>query len=81
MYKLRKIILLTIQDDSPAELHFVDLTIFSNTKCKKIYRSEITNNEVCAGISEGGKGQCNVSIRLNSQFKPHQNFTQYGQLL
>jgi trypsin len=45
-------------DIYPERLQQVELPIISNTTCSEAYSSEITDNMICAGYSEGGKDSC-----------------------
>ncbi|KAM3863994.1 trypsin-like [Diretmus argenteus] len=43
---------------SPARLQEVDIPIVSNSQCNSNYGGTITDNMVCAGLTEGGKDSC-----------------------
>lgn len=43
----------------PTQLQKVDVPIVSRTTCKSNYNdSEVTNNMICAGLTQGGKDSC-----------------------
>lgn len=39
-------------------LQEVDLFVVSNADCKRLHQFDIYDTNLCAGIEEGGKGQC-----------------------
>lgn len=39
----------------------MEVPIVSNSNCRKVYGSIITDNSMCAGPAGGGKGTCSVS--------------------
>lgn len=45
------------------DLKKVHINVYSDGECMEAHRNK-TNSEhhLCAGVTEGGKGQCNVSI-------------------
>ncbi|XP_071750355.2 transmembrane protease serine 9-like [Centroberyx gerrardi] len=43
---------------SPQRLREVDVPIVSNSQCSTSYSGVITDNMICAGLSEGGKDSC-----------------------
>lgn len=49
----------------PGKLQQVQVPIVSNGYCNEVYRS-ITDNQICAGQAEGGKGICAVSVQCAS---------------
>lgn len=53
----------------PQNLQEVSVPIVSNTKCSASYGS-ITSNMICAGLSEGGKDSCQVSVKTGCAL-PH----------
>jgi trypsin len=47
------------------DLQTVDIVVFSDADCERIHAGTgptYSNYHVCAGIPEGGKGQCSVRI-------------------
>lgn len=49
----------------PGELQQVQVPIVSNGYCNKVY-GIITDNQICAGQADGGKGICAVSVQQAS---------------
>ncbi|XP_045899477.1 prostasin-like [Micropterus dolomieu] len=47
---------------SPKRLQEVSLPIVSNSDCNATYGGIITNNMICAGVTQGGNGTCDVSL-------------------
>ncbi|XP_038565978.1 serine protease 27-like [Micropterus salmoides] len=43
---------------SPKRLQEVSVPIVSNSDCNVTYRGKITNNMICAGVTQGGKDSC-----------------------
>lgn len=50
---------------SPGKLQQVQVPIVSNGYCNEVY-GDITDNQICAGQPEGGKGICAVSVHRAS---------------
>uniref|UniRef100_A0A3Q0SL84 Peptidase S1 domain-containing protein n=1 Tax=Amphilophus citrinellus TaxID=61819 RepID=A0A3Q0SL84_AMPCI len=47
---------------SPKNLQEVKIPIVSNRQCRKSYSGGITSNMICAGLTQGGKDSCQVSL-------------------
>ncbi|XP_038590800.1 tryptase-like [Micropterus salmoides] len=43
---------------SPERLQEVSLPIVSNSECREVYGGIVTNNTICTGVTQGGKGIC-----------------------
>lgn len=41
-----------------SNLQEVDLKIYSDAECQERHKNETTNDHICGGVDEGGKGQC-----------------------
>lgn len=60
------IIYLQSTEDIPDILQKVDLQVFSDDDCEQLHNNDTDRRyNVCAGVPEGGKGQCNVCIYFN----------------
>lgn len=46
-------------------LQVVHIDIFPNSLCSSIHPTYSNTSHICAGIKEGGKGQCSVNISSN----------------
>ncbi|XP_056331112.1 snake venom serine protease NaSP-like [Danio aesculapii] len=42
----------------PSALQCLDLAVQSRQECERVYKNEFTQNMLCAGFMEGGKGVC-----------------------
>jgi Trypsin. len=42
-------------------LQMVNLTTYSDEECQEVLPGYVTASNICAGVPEGGKGQCGVS--------------------
>lgn len=51
---------------NPGKLQEVEVPIVSNTECRKVYGSLVTDTNMCAGPAGGGKGTCSVSVLATS---------------
>lgn len=51
----------------PQPLQEVSVPIVSNRVCNRAYTGSITNNMLCAGLNEGGKDSCQVSVATVAQ--------------
>ncbi|PSN49711.1 hypothetical protein C0J52_16337 [Blattella germanica] len=45
-------------------LQQVDITVYSDANCQSIHYYTIHDSNICAGVPEGGKGQCSLSSRI-----------------
>lgn len=58
----------------PGTLQEVSIPIVSNTDCNDAYNGRITSNMMCAGVTQGGKDSCQVSVgpceHLQMSLKP-----------
>lgn len=41
-------------------LQKVDLRVFSDEECQSIHYAPVHSTNICAGVDEGGQGQCSV---------------------
>lgn len=46
----------------PKRLQKVNITIVDIEECKSIHYNTVYNSNLCAGVPQGWKGQCNVSF-------------------
>lgn len=62
-------------------LQRVDIKVYSDEDCERIYATKGPTDRkyhICAGVPEGGKGQCSVSVyllsnHLNTKRRGHEN--------
>lgn len=60
----------------PETLQEVQVPIVSNKNCANIYGHEvITDNMVCAGLTEGGKDSCQVRNQAHHIMSGHSSVT------
>jgi hypothetical protein len=62
-------------------LQQVNITVYSDADCQSIHYNTVHDTNICAGVPEGGKGQCSVStsdLNINSSL---QQTAQYWSLL
>jgi hypothetical protein len=43
------------------KLQHVNISVYDDEKCQSIHFHEVHDTNICAGVPEGGRGQCSVS--------------------
>ena len=43
------------------DLQKVTIGVYSDADCQRVHYYTVHNSNICAGVPEGGKGQCSVS--------------------
>jgi hypothetical protein len=52
-------------------LQQVNISVYEDEECQSIHFQPVHDTNVCAGVPDGGRGQCSVSRLLTSFTDPH----------